>query len=1103
MDNEISGEEGSTELRPLSVSQSLPLWQSVALFSAVCFVGAILRSFLFDGNSSPTGFFLPAGIYGGVLLLHETRNWRWLMLGALLAHAALALGLQVPLGVSLGAFFASSASAFTGAWLMRRYVVAWPTLGSLKEFAGLLVCLPLLGSAVGALVEALAVRLAAPDSPGLVAWKFWWASSFITSLVAVPFVLVWLGRPSIWPRIRSHAAAKKLEAIALAVGLAVCTRYVLVEGGGIAGQEVGWLVLFIIWAGLRFGTHGVCLVNLVLTVLVCFFTSHYLRGLNAAQVASQTHVFFLQTLLSAFALSGITLAIVLEDRDNQMLSLRKKEQHLREVQWRFQAFMDRTPGVAFIQDETGRFIFENAAWKKHFAPPPASAANQHHDERPPAVKAPPLSAADRLVLANGRAVETVECRTTADGIRRDWLMLKFPLQDIHGSHLLGGFGLDITLAREAERASRLSELRYRRLHENLMDGFIATDLAGHFLETNQALQEMLGYSAAELKGISYQKITPEKWHAFEAQIITRQVETRGFSDVFEKEYRHRHGHVFPVELRLYREMDFDGRPVGYWALVRDISGRVQALRQLEQSERRLSLAIAATSEAIWEWDVLLGEAYFSARWYEILGYPDQHFPMNSAIFRERCHPDDLHFVEERVRAALASNTPVCYDCEFRVRASDGQWRWLLGRGNVVKRNEAGHPLVLSGTCTDITGRKLAELQAETSLRERDRLEAQLRQAQKMEAIGSLAGGIAHDFNNILGAIMAHAELARMAAKDNQPVQASLAQILKSSDRAKELVWQILTFSRQNKVERKVIQLQPVINEVLKLLGSTLPATIEMVANVRSEISPVLADPTQIHQVLINLCTNAAHAMSGRCGQLEICLDQVVVDEVLASSMPDLVPGEFVRLSVRDTGHGMDAKTLSHMFEPFFTTKGPGEGTGLGLAVVHGIVSEHEGIIQVFSQPGVGTRFQVFLPAKLNAVADANHPSPLLPPGAGERVLVVDDELALCDVIASMLNKFNYQVVTCTKPLAALEMLRQKPDFFDLVLLDLAMPGLTGLDLAKEILHLAPSMPVLLTTGYSGGLTVEKIQRLGIRKLIMKPILPSALLQTIREALHPT
>jgi PAS domain S-box-containing protein len=1072
----------------------------MALFIAAYFLCAFLGVFAFGPQGSPVTVWLPCGFYGAVLLLHKTRDWCRVVLAAGLAHLLLTLYFRVPVPESAGFFLANSAGALVGAWLMRRFVAEYPRLNSLKEFAGFVICLIFFGVTVRAGGDALILKWMEKDSSWLVSWRVWWCAASITTLIASPLVLIWRNRPALL-RLRDYPPAKAVEFLMLLAGMLAGAWYVLVLGDGIAGHAAGWLPFFVIWAGLRFGTRGASLVIVLLSVLMASLTSHYLTGLTPEQISSGAQIFFLQTQLSLWAIGGMALAIVLEQRDFQMAQLREREQSVRETQERFLVFMDQTPGLAFIKDEKGRFVFVNAAWAKFFDRPLGSVIGQTSFDVWPAAIAASLVAGDRVVFSSDCPVETIESMPNRDGTSQDWMVAKFPLKDTRGNRLLGGFCFNITKTREAERAREALQLRYQRLYESLFDGFAATDLKGHFIESNQAMQEMLQFSAAEFKELSYQQITPAEWLPVEADILATQVMTRGYSNVFEKEYYRRDGGLVPVEVRIHLETNAAGEPVGFRGIIRDVSERVRAFRALERSERRLSLAVSATSDAIWEWNIATREAYFSPRWYEMLGYVDREFPMTAETFHKLCHPEDLARVIASFTADPNPSITHVSGCEFRLRARDGSWRWILARGKCVDHIKTGKPTCLSGTIMDITGRKLAELRAEAAARERDALEAKLRQAQKMEAIGTLAGGIAHDFNNVLGAIIAYTELARMDSAENPLVKKSLAQVLKACRRARDLVVQILSFSRQNKVERRIIPLQSVIKDGLKLLTSTLPSTIEIVEKINPEAGPVLADATQIHQVLVNLCTNAAHAIAGHCGRLEVSLDQVLVDEVLGrSTTPDLPVGDYVMLSVSDTGHGMDAETLTHIFEPFFTTKKPGQGTGLGLAVVHGIVRGHEGAVRVSSQPGIGTQIQVFFPTRSRAELNLKVSSDLLEPGKGERVLLVDDEPALCEATATLLGKFDYQVISSTKPVEALEMFRRQPDAFDLVLLDLTMPRLSGLELAASMLEQRPGLPILLISGFSGSLTSEIVRQRGISGLIMKPIVPTALLQAIRAAL---
>ena len=342
----------------------------------------------------------------------------------------------------------------------------------------------------------------------------------------------------------------------------------------------------------------------------------------------------------------------------------------------------------------------------------------------------------------------------------------------------------------------------------------------------------------------------------------------------------------------------------------------------------------------------------------------------------------------------------------------------------------------------------------------------------------------------------------MDAAAQPAILASLDEVQKAALRAADLVRQILTFSRLQPQLREVIRLQAIIPEVFKLIRPTLPATIELLPTIEDSVGPVLADATQIHQVILNLITNASHAIGTRPGQIEITLAQVLVDAPWASRAPDLQPGPYARLTLCDTGEGMEEATLRRIFDPFFTTKAPGQGTGLGLGVALGIVQEHDGAIHVHSQPGVGTTFEVFFPIVEAVPAEPASTDEQIPSGHGQRILFVDDEAPLRAVATEMLRRLNYQPTTFADPHAALAAYRAAPDAWDLVITDLTMPGMTGITLADELLRLRPNVPILLVTGFSGTWTSESVRAAGLRDMLMKPLSFAVLAQTLQRVLRP-
>ncbi|MFH1011173.1 MAG: ATP-binding protein [bacterium] len=393
---------------------------------------------------------------------------------------------------------------------------------------------------------------------------------------------------------------------------------------------------------------------------------------------------------------------------------------------------------------------------------------------------------------------------------------------------------------------------------------------------------------------------------------------------------------------------------------------------------------------------------------------------------------------------------------------------------------------------DISERKQAE-------RERQELEIQIQRMQRLETIGTLAGGVAHDFNNLLQPILGYADMALLSLEKTNPLRSDIEQIAQAAYRARDLIKQILIFSRQEQQERKPVQLHLIIGEALRLVRPSLPATIEIREDLDRSCGTVLCDISQIHQVLMNLCTNAFLAMRETGGVLEVQLDALEVDAEFARLHVHLNEGRYIRLTVSDTGCGMDRATMERIFEPFFTTRKSGEGSGLGLSVVHGIVMAHGGGITVYSEPGRGTTFRVYLP-----IAESEGDTEAVPDIAAlegsEQILLVDDEEVIANMGREMLEPLGYSVTTQTNSLAALEVFRASPHRFDIVITDQTMPQMTGDQLAREMLKIRPELPIVLITGFSERVTSKNFRRLGIRELVMKPLVSRELAGAIRRAL---
>ncbi|MCK5227797.1 MAG: response regulator [Desulfobulbaceae bacterium] len=441
-------------------------------------------------------------------------------------------------------------------------------------------------------------------------------------------------------------------------------------------------------------------------------------------------------------------------------------------------------------------------------------------------------------------------------------------------------------------------------------------------------------------------------------------------------------------------------------------------------------------------------------------------------------------------------TKPCTGCPD-VRASNNR---RLQSAEIHHRNLDKIFMVSGSPIFDHQGRFQGFVHIARDITEQKQITSQLRQAQKMEAIGTLAGGIAHDFNNILAAIIGYSDLAKKNIPQDNSAKTYIEQVLKAGYRAKELVQQILAFSRQGEVNRKPIKIHLILKEALKLLRASIPTYIAIQQNINTKTGLVLADITQIHQLIMNLCTNAYHAMLQDGGTLTISLQQVEVDEKRPDLTSNLPIGAYIELEVRDTGIGMDQTTIEKIYDPYYTTKDKGKGTGLGLSVVRGIVQSHEGYITVESKPGKGTRFLIYLPvAEITHVETEKESLAVLPVGT-ENVLIVDDEEILVHLIQQMLEQLGYNVTGITSSLKALEIFQSQPDDFDLVLTDMAMPLMNGLQLSKKLLELRRDIPIVICTGYTELINEQSAQKIGIKKLLLKPLAIQEIAVIVREVL---
>jgi len=651
---------------------------------------------------------------------------------------------------------------------------------------------------------------------------------------------------------------------------------------------------------------------------------------------------------------------------------------------------------------------------------------------------------------------------------------------IPGTKKTVGSLIDITARKRTEEALKESEEKYRTILESIEEGYYEVDITGNSTFVNDSLCKILGYPRDEIIGINNRTYMDEENAKRVYQDFNRAYKTEKPTKILDWEIIRKDTTKRHVETSVSLIKNSEGNPTGFRGIVRDITERKQAEEALKKSEERFRVLVEEFPLGVFLIDKDGHYRYINPKFIEMFGYTMGDIPTGRVWFR-KAYPDQEYrdkvvsaWMSDRSESEVGEHRPRI----FTVTCKDDSKKIIQFRAVTM---EGGDQFVI---CEDITEQK--------------NLEAQLIWAQRMEAIGTLAGGIAHDFNNILAVVIGYSELAKMKVPEGSDVISDLDEVLKAGNRAKNLVQQILTFSHQREEEKKPLQIHFIAKEALKLLRPSLPATIEIRQNITST-SAVLADPTQIHQVMMNLCTNAYHAMRDTGGVLEVSLSDVELDSDFAARHLEIHPGPYVKLTVSDTGHGIEKKGIDKIFDPYFTTKEKGEGTGMGLAVVHGIVKTYGGGITVYSELEKGTTFHVYLPRiEREVTAEPEEMIPL--PMGKEQILFVDDEPAIVDIGKSMLEQMGYKVEVRTSPIEAHEAFRTQPDKFDLVITDMTMPKVTGDDLAKELMAIRPDIPIILCTGFSERITEEMAKALGIRAFVMKPFVMRDLANTIRRIL---
>jgi PAS domain S-box-containing protein len=643
---------------------------------------------------------------------------------------------------------------------------------------------------------------------------------------------------------------------------------------------------------------------------------------------------------------------------------------------------------------------------------------------------------------------------------------------------------EIKERKQVEEELRESEERYRLLADNVTDVIWTRDMNLNLTYISPSVKNQQGYTTEEAMDRTLEEIfTPDSLKlvrgvfAEELEIERSQKKDLSRSRTIEAEVKRKDGQTIWTEAKMSFLRDTDGNPSGIIGISRSITERKHAEDALRESESKFRSLFNLSPQAISLTEVKNGRLVDVNNKFceltkrskeELIGFTTTELGFYSKADRSKF-----------ITGLQASGRVDGLEMKFKAKDNSILHAFMFAR--IIQISGGSFILTIFN---DVTEQK--------------RLEDQLQQAYKMEAIGTLAGGIAHDFNNILGIILGNAELAMDDVPEWNPARFNLTEIRTASLRAKDVVRQLLSFARKTELEKKPTNIIPIIKETLKMMRSSIPTSIEFRQNIVKDVDIVLADPTQINQVLINLCTNASHAMPDG-GILEVNLKNVELDEDAATQYSDLNPGRYINLMVSDTGQGISQEEIDRIFDPYFTTKEIGKGTGMGLAVVHGIVITHHGAISVDSEVGKGTSFNIFLPAVTRKPAAEPAIDEDLPTG-NERILFLDDEESIVNMGRQRLERLGYKVESTTNPIEALNLFRSKPDTFDLVITDLTMPKMTGDKLVKEILNIRPDIPVIISTGFSEKINEEKTKAIGVAGYLEKPHDKGDLAITVRQVL---
>jgi len=758
----------------------------------------------------------------------------------------------------------------------------------------------------------------------------------------------------------------------------------------------------------------------------------------------------------------------------------KLQKDLQESQTKFQSIFEHSPLAIMCTDENGTITTCNDRAVKLFGAPREKLIGFSYKN----IKNKDMGNAIATVLTGKKSRFEGEYLTVTGDVLTD-MRANFSPSFNSDNEVSGVIGIfeDISESKKVERDLKESEEKYSKIFNSEIDAISIFDAeTREIIDCNEAFLKLYGYSRAEVLQLKADDISaePEKTASF-----IKNSAMKGDTRIRRRRHKKKDGTRIIVDIAV-GPFILHGRKVMF-ARLHDITKHVRDEEALHESEERFRIAFLTSPDSININKMDGTYVEINKGFTELTGYSREDVIGKSSIDINIW--DDQEDRKTLVEGLQKSSRFENMEAQFRMK--DGSLKTGLLSASVIQLH--GEPHILSIT-KDISASKKVE-------REKEKLEAQLRQVYKMEAIGTMAGGIAHDFNNILTVILGNADLARYVNNDDGPAKAYIDRILEAADRAKEMVRQILAFSRKAKLALVLIKPHMVFTETLTLLRATIPSTIEIRQNFSPECRTIKADPTQLNQIMMNLSTNAVYAMDEN-GLLDVSLQEVELSEKDTKYKKHLKPGPYAMLTVTDTGKGMSNEVMERIFDPFFTTKKFGEGTGMGLSVVHGIVESHGGMISAESTPGKGTTFRLYFPIIDETAEQVNKTSPVHYKG-NERILLIDDEESLVEIGAEILGLLGYRVTAKTNSLEAFEAFKTNPDNFDLVITDQTMPNMSGTELAVELLKIRSDISIVLCTGYSSKISDDMIKEIGIADYFMKPFNTEQLALIVRKTLDRT